>query len=287
MKAFKVISGVLLLYTLLFAISTPFSGCIKTQIERDTMIIRDTTVIRDTLNIHDTTLYNIAEGLVAFYPFNGNTNDESGYGNNISFNNATLAADRKNRPNKAYLFNGISSYMKINNSYYLNPPKISLSVIIKPLGFNAGSCLANSIVYKGYQDQDIYNVYFLRFDANQYTGAITCTSGNPDTLHQNFSGSFAGNGVSPATPYVEKNKWYHLVYTYDGMDARMYINGNLVSTRSGANQYVSSTHDVYIGKTNNPLYPYWFNGVIDELRIYNRAITVDEVRMLSSANYMD
>src|SRR5687767_8104144 len=143
MKALKVISGLFILYTLLFAFSTPFSGCVKTQIERDTMIVRDTTIIRDTLNIHDTTLYNIAEGLVAFYPFNGNTNDESGYGHNISFNNATLTSDRKNRPNKAYLFNGISSYMRITNSYYLNPPKISLSVIIKPLGFHAGSCLVN------------------------------------------------------------------------------------------------------------------------------------------------
>src|SRR4051812_21112365 len=127
MKAFKLVFGLFLIYIFVFSFSIPFSGCVKTKIEKDT------TVVRDTLNIHDTTLYNIADGLVAFYPFNGNTNDESGYDNNVSFSNATLTADRKNRPNKAYLFNGATTYMKINNTYYLNPPKISISVIIKPL----------------------------------------------------------------------------------------------------------------------------------------------------------
>jgi hypothetical protein len=59
--------------------------------------------------------------------------------------------------------------MKITNNYYLNPPKITLSAIVKPMGFYKGNCLSNAILYKGFQDEDVYNVYYLRFDATKFT----------------------------------------------------------------------------------------------------------------------
>ena len=52
---------------------------------------------------------NLNQGLVAYYPFNGNANDASGNGNNAIFNNATLAADRLGNANSAYSFNGIDN----------------------------------------------------------------------------------------------------------------------------------------------------------------------------------
>ena len=49
------------------------------------------------------------EGLIAHYPFNGNANDESGYGNDGTVNGATLTEDRFGKSNSAYIFNGTSS----------------------------------------------------------------------------------------------------------------------------------------------------------------------------------
>ena len=55
-------------------------------------------------------------GLVAYYPFNGNANDESGNGNNGTVNGATLTSDRFGNSGKAYSFDGISNYIQTLNS---------------------------------------------------------------------------------------------------------------------------------------------------------------------------
>jgi hypothetical protein len=57
----------------------------------------------------------ISDGLVAYYPFNGNANDESGNGNNGAVNGATLIADRFGNANKAYSLDGLSDYINISS----------------------------------------------------------------------------------------------------------------------------------------------------------------------------
>ncbi|MDP6927346.1 MAG: hypothetical protein QGG84_09690, partial [Rhodospirillales bacterium] len=54
-------------------------------------------------------------GLIAYYPFNGNANDESGNGNDGTVNGATLAADRNGETGKAYSFDG-ASHIEVNSS---------------------------------------------------------------------------------------------------------------------------------------------------------------------------
>ncbi|MGK5094527.1 hypothetical protein WDW89_21250 [Deltaproteobacteria bacterium TL4] len=59
-------------------------------------------------------------GLVAYYPFNGNANDESGNGNNGTVIGATLTADRHGRANKAYSFDGVNDYLSASGSNVWN-----------------------------------------------------------------------------------------------------------------------------------------------------------------------
>ena len=61
-----------------------------------------------------------ANGLVGWWPFNGNANDESGNGNNGTVNGSTLTTDRFGNSNSSYNFNGTSNYIRINNSTSLN-----------------------------------------------------------------------------------------------------------------------------------------------------------------------
>jgi hypothetical protein len=61
-------------------------------------------------------LAGLSDGLVAYYPFNGNANDASGNGNNGIVVGATLTADRFGNPNSAYSFNGTSDYIRVPNS---------------------------------------------------------------------------------------------------------------------------------------------------------------------------
>jgi hypothetical protein len=57
----------------------------------------------------------ITNGLIAYYPFNGNANDASGNSNNATTVQATLCADRFGNPNSAYSFDGVSSYIGFTN----------------------------------------------------------------------------------------------------------------------------------------------------------------------------
>ena len=80
----------------------------------------------------------INDGLVAYYPFNGNANDESGNGHNGTINSATLTSDRFGNPNSAYSFDGVNDYIDIgsfplNYDYATMNTTSSLVVFILPL----------------------------------------------------------------------------------------------------------------------------------------------------------
>lgn len=221
-------------------------------------------------------------GLVAYYPFNGNANDASGNGNNASFNNATLTSDYYGNPNSAYHFNGVDNYIQIPNSASLNfGTKMSLCAWVKPTGFYYGPCHGNEVVEKGDYDQETGR-YMIRFDDNFYTHGANCNSGSiPDTLHETFFG--IGTGLSPQqdTPYVKKNVWHSVVYTYDGSHARLYIDCNLILDSQIPGLSFTNASNLFFGRLNDSQFPYWFNGDLDEVRIYNRTINLDEVKAYS------
>ena len=116
------------------------------------------------------TMYSIAfsqvdleNGLMAYYPFNGDATDASGNGNNAVFNNATLTDDYKGNPNSAYYFNGVDNYMQIPNSTSLNMTgQMSIALRVKPLGFYTGPCYNNMMLMKGDADY-LQGTYFLCF----------------------------------------------------------------------------------------------------------------------------
>ncbi|HEV2727981.1 MAG TPA: LamG domain-containing protein, partial [Solirubrobacterales bacterium] len=74
---------------------------------------------------------------------------------------------------------------------------------------------------------------------------------------------------------VAENVWTHLAFTYDGATMRLYVNGELVATQAQSTPPPAGEGPLAIGC--NPLYPEDFDGLIDEVRIYDRALGVDEV----------
>src|ERR1017187_9928930 len=223
---------------------------------------------------------NLSNGLTAYYPFNGNSNDSSGNGNNAVFNNATLTSDRFGNPNSAYYFNGIDNYIQIPNAPGLNPSnQISICAYVKPMGFYKGPCHGNSVLMKGDADYLPGN-YLLRFDDNAYTYQNNCNTSEVDTIHQNFYGPNAQTPSPGYTPYINKDQWYCLVYTYDGTTTKLYIDGVLINSQAVAGLTFVNNFDLFFGRLNNATFPYWFNGDLDEVRIYNRAINDLEVAAL-------
>jgi hypothetical protein len=221
---------------------------------------------------------NPEQGLKAYYPFNGNANDASGNNNNPSFNNAILTTDRFGTPNSAYHFNGVDTYIRIPNNSSLNfGNQITLSAWVRPTGFYYGICHASSILLKGTADYYPGN-YALRFDDALYTYSNGC-SGEPlkDSLHLNFRGT--GTIQKPYTPYINKNQWYSLVYTNDGTTAKLYVDCELKYAIKFKESF-TNYDDLLIGKTNDPMFPFWLNADVDDIRIYDRALTDKEVAVL-------
>jgi len=225
---------------------------------------------------------NLSAGLVAYYPFSGNANDASGNGNNAIFNNATLTADRFGNPNSAYNFNGVNNYIQIPNAPSINPSnQISLCAFVRPKGFYLGPCHGNSVLMKGDADYLPGN-YQIRFDDNAYTFQNNCNTSIVDVIHQNFY-SIGAQTPSPGyTPYINKDQWYCIVYTYDGTTSRFYIDATLIYSEPSAGLSFSNGYDLFFGRLNSASYPYWFNGDLDEVRIYSRAINDQEVTALCS-----
>ncbi len=272
MKVLKPLLATFLFYLLFLTASVQFSACKKKDYIYDTAIVH----VHDTTIVHDT-VYDIKEGMVAYYNFNGgNLNDSSGNNNNIVFNNATKTADRFGNPNNAYISDGITSYMKVTNSSTLNPYSITLMAIVKFNGFYHGDCHANQVLMKGFQDQSD-GVYGLRAsDQNSNCSAPV------DTTKEVIWGNYGNNQLSSIVALdnidlLKTNKWMIVVYTYDGLHAKIYLDGQLKATTNGTVPFSPNGNDLFIGKTENPLFPYLFNGVIDEIRIYNRALGVNAI----------
>jgi gliding motility-associated-like protein len=218
---------------------------------------------------------NLNSGLLAYYPFNGNANDASGNGNNATFNNATLTNDRLGNPNSAYVFNGIDNFIQVPNSSSLNTTnQISICAWMKVSGFYPGPCHGNNIVMKGDGDYLPGN-YMIRFDDSFFTNNQNCSITTADVNHESFFG--LGSTPYSTTPFIKPDQWYSVVYTCDGSTAKIYVNCQLVGSGPVNGISFSNSYDLFLGKLNSAQYPYWFNGVMDEVRIYNRPINADEV----------
>ena len=128
---------------------------------------------------HSFSQINLNKGLTAYYPFNGNANDESGNGNNPSVSKVTYTTDRFGKANAACSFNGSSNYIRIPNSASFNFKNgFSMSAWVMVKDFYEGTCHGNRIIMKGYSDYLDGN-YLLTFDDNHGTNGSNCYTDFP------------------------------------------------------------------------------------------------------------
>jgi hypothetical protein len=213
----------------------------------------------------------VTNGLIAYYPFNGNANDASSNGNNGIVYDAILTSDRFGNTSSAYSFDGIDDYIEIVDNASLNPANVSIVAWVKADYAPSGT---PDIVRKGSFDSDANHEYLLRLTNNS----------NPDFKIRNngLCSPYSSWQSNTSSANITLNQWQFLVGTFDGTVLNLYINGTL-------NQTVTiTTGNINNGCTSGPLkignawatYPNWFKGVIDDVRIYNRALNACEVLTL-------
>lgn len=278
MKLLRLALGAILVCIFFFSTTTSLVSCTKTVTVHDTTIktVRDTTIIQDSL-------YDLADGLIAYYNFNnGNLNDSSGWGNNIVFNNAVLASDRFGNAGNAFQFNGTTSYMQVANSASLNPLGMSLMAIVKLNGFYTGESYGNQILMKGPADQ-ASGIYGLRVHPTSFD--IGAPLDNTTEIFMGFYGDGA-HTIIDSSVIVQTGTWYILVCTFDGFQTSLYVNGHLQKTQiQSPAEFIANASDLYIGKTENTVFPYNFNGVIDEIRIYDKSLSPQLVKQFNNLTY--
>ncbi len=206
-----------------------------------------------------------ANGLVAWYPFNNNANDESGHGNNGTSYNATLTTDRLGNSNGAYAFNGSSSYIEIPDAVSLRSNYISVA-----LWANVSSNAVYQLVYKA----GITNAQAEAYSMRAANGAY----GFDFKMNSNCVPSNGWKVSNYGT--VQTNTWVFLTCTYDGDSVREYVNGMWV-----ASKYYPGAMDTCIGGNLRfgyawNSYPTPLNGMLDDIAIYNRALSVCEIQQL-------
>lgn len=228
----------------------------------------------------------LQQGLQLYLPCNGNTNDASGNGNNAINYGATLTTDEYGNANSAYYFDGSSDYMEISNSASIAlQDSFSLVAKVYPMGFYNGTCQANIIFQKGDNDA-IPGWYSLRFSDNGFDADCNISTPNKNNFYGYMQG---GNALVPfgtaagqigSPPYINANNWYCVAATWNSDSIKIYVNGILYSKWQNNFTPGINSDNLVIGHLKNTLFPYWFNGKLDDLRIYNRAISAQEVTAL-------
>ena len=147
---------------------------------------------------------------------------------------------------------------------------------IKIKGYYSANCVSNQVFGKGWNDF-INGFYVMRFGSS-----VGCNAAI-DTSKEFFGCSYGNlNGQAGASDnsFIQSNKWYNVVYTYADGESRIYVDGVLKNTGFQTVLFTPNDQELYIGKHGDPQYPYYFNGIIDEVRIYNKALCAAAVTQL-------
>ncbi len=206
--------------------------------------------------------------LVAYYPFNGNAEDESGNGNVGTVHGATLTTDRFENPDKAYYFDG-DDYIEVPDDGSLNfgTNNFTLSAWIK----TDYDGLHNVILNKFWGDVDGQRGYSFWIRDNKL--AFVLARVDPDYI--------PGTGGVVGDTELNDNNWHHVVGVRDGNYMKIYTDGQFVNSFDGAADFnFSSTGSLQIGQETVPGYESPYYGKIDEVRIYNRALSDTEIQAL-------
>jgi hypothetical protein len=197
----------------------------------------------------------LTNGLVAYYPFNGNANDGSGNGRHGTVSGPQLATGRDGLAQSAYSFNGTNDFISL--------PSIALT----------GNVARTFTVWvRTVKPQQCY------ISTGQPTTAASFNLVQYPFAHVGLMGYnydyYPDSGV-----VVNDGNWHSIAATYDGLNLSLFVDGNLQS-KTNMGSYRTIGEQNYLGKSSHSCCQNFFGGVMDDVRIYSRALSSNEVASL-------
>ena len=205
----------------------------------------------------------ITNGLVAYYPFNGNANDASGYQNNPVMNTATLTTNRFGLANSAYSFSGNQQIQYASQSQLEKITNLTVSCWVSTTNGanNYDNCCLHGIVCKAIPTDPMMAGFQLGYGLEHVNAECDATT-------------------YAATALVNDGQWHLLCAVFDHQNGRLniFIDGKTDSTYNTPVNTLAVQNQLSIGieREGN----YFFTGSIDDVRIYNRALSTNEVAQL-------
>ncbi|MHB2154055.1 LamG-like jellyroll fold domain-containing protein [Calditrichota bacterium GD2] len=202
------------------------------------------------------------DGLIAYWPFNGNANDESGNGNDGEIiGGVSSVKDRFGNNNKALEFNGVDGFIQVPNS--------------QSLQFTTNQISASAWIYI---DEWFYQ------DTIRFAPIISKENDTPENSVSSTDYEMLimddSIGIWPFRQFAYSfnlHKWYFVAFSWDGNKLDFYLDGN---------KKESDTFNSILQLTNRPLHiganlhlgNEYLDGILDDIRIYNRALNASEIK---------
>jgi hypothetical protein len=210
---------------------------------------------------------NLDEGLVAYYPFNGNAQDESGNENHGEAYNVELTKDRFRNKDSAYLFvPEQKSYIDLGFIDLNLNEDFTFSVWAYPTPGKADPRIISYGRDSGFE--------ILINNWNTWTG-------KPENEMGQFAFNFGhwSNRTVIADDTPKYDKWYFVTVVKEGENLKYYLNGDFIISKEYTNEANTGGLPLNVGRKSN-WEDDWWSGVIDDLRIYNRPLSGEEISLL-------
>ena len=200
--------------------------------------------------------------LIAHYPLNGDTKDYSGYGNDGV--NIGAVVSNTGKIGGCYKFDGISSGVNIPSKNYSGMEVYSMTAWVKPLGQH-----------------------------KNYNGVVI-SSGNWNVSAWNFGLSQDNSKIDVASHSYNRyldypvpvGEWTHIVCVAENNVTKVYVNGNYVGQVNATSKLTSNAANTNIGKETYGSGYFAFNGELNDIRIYDHALSDKEVKELAKAKVL-
>ena len=250
----------------------------KIEVSSDTMVVSAGSKVIYTYELkkieQPLSPVDLNEGLLAHFPFDGNAQDYSGNHLHGQVYGAKLTKDRFGVENKAYQFDGVDDYIKVNHHQSLIQLPLSLS-----LWLNSEDNQKESGIISKYHATAWNGWQLMEFDGQLVPWYLRSYS--PKNV---IIGKY-GESKNFETSFTQ-NTWNHVVCVFSKSGGEIYLNNNLADSKAWTGQPSAPTsqYPLYFGKYSGVSNGF-FQGKIDDVRIYNRALTEVEIVSLFETDF--